>query len=175
MNEISYEGIQYILQEFFQRFDEIFFFDLLNREVQSVRPSHRRKLVVIKAYDWSGPGIDGQFQVIYDYIDIWLRGGDKGHRYPFEYLICVLLHEMTHAYLGIFADEKDDKYDEHVADYKTHGTMFWMLLNFLLRRVFEVTRSEVVWDEILGEEARRFESVDKPRYRRFFEKILKIF
>ncbi|KAJ8132805.1 hypothetical protein O1611_g815 [Lasiodiplodia mahajangana] len=177
MNQISYERIQDILDEFFQCLDELFFFNILNREVWAGRAGalHCRKLVVIKVHDYPDPQVDGLFRVVESSIHIWLRHSDKGQRHSFEYLICLLLHEMTHAYIATFADQEDDKYYEHVADYENHGTMFWMLLKFVLRRIFEITRSQEVWNEILAEERRRVKYARNPQHGQFFRNFLKVF
>ncbi|KAJ8121902.1 hypothetical protein ONZ43_g1761 [Nemania bipapillata] len=161
MNNVDYNDIEAILYEYFQRIDEMFFFKLLTREIQGV--SKPRKLVAIKTHEVPDANILGLFDQNHDRIEIWLNRLRTFETYPLEHFICVLAHEMVHAYIGIFADERHDMHDEWVNDHCGHGTMFWKLLGYILDRLFELTGSERVWEQICEEESARRAFSRKPR------------
>ncbi|KAI1130444.1 hypothetical protein F5Y10DRAFT_289407 [Nemania abortiva] len=169
IRNISHDDLESLIHEYFLRFDELFFFGLMNREIDGEQG--RRKLVIMKAYNFPNPKDDGNFNPNEDTLEIWMRCNETCTAPSVTYLVCVLLHEMVHAFLDIFADEEDNKYHEQVSDHGGHGVLFWVMLKFVLGRIFEFTGSEYIWNEMLNEENHRVECARKPRYKLFFERI----
>ncbi|KAI0542887.1 hypothetical protein GGR58DRAFT_496351 [Xylaria digitata] len=150
LNTVDLEVLRGQLQQFFARFDELFFFGLLSRKVDS--PMGRRPLLAVEVID----DYDREFRLTGRYkplldewkVMIWLRGyRHPDRRLSFRTILGTLLHELTHAYLGL-AGERHRNHLKWVAECKLHGEYFWTLLRAHAEIILNFTRSPSWRDEV---------------------------
>ncbi|KAI0437828.1 hypothetical protein F4803DRAFT_128064 [Xylaria telfairii] len=154
----SIETVEDMIDEYFDRIDEIFFFKLLSSKTTTGN-GERRRLVIVDIKE-SMPGLDGLFHRSNDTLDISIT--DSRHKkHPLGALIVTLAHEMTHAYLEIFSDNRDVRHEEWLSDQKGHGKMFWILLKFIINNIFMFTRSNSFWEQSLKSEDEQYRCFDR--------------
>ncbi|KAI4592770.1 hypothetical protein KJ359_010401 [Pestalotiopsis sp. 9143b] len=90
----------------------------------------REPLVNVEAYLSPGPGSDAaRFDASSNTIHVWCQNRE-GKAYNLERLIVMLAHEMTHAYLHIFA------YETGSVTRNPHGGEFWAGIEFIYSRLW---------------------------------------
>ncbi|KAI0551798.1 hypothetical protein F4679DRAFT_582256 [Xylaria curta] len=129
------------LWQFMVDIDELFFFSLLTRKVE--KQSGLDGLLRLRLTDQASDTCCGVFkqEPTSPYIRMY-RKDHKGETWHFEEILGTLVHEMCHAFLDIFSDRRDPRFQEFVTDYEGHGEMFWVLLRFVARKLLSYTRSE---------------------------------
>ncbi|KAI0117979.1 hypothetical protein GGR51DRAFT_555261 [Nemania sp. FL0031] len=128
------------LQKFEIDIDEIFFFSLLTRKTPGLD-----RLVRVKVIDElvKGRNIPGAYKPDPKSPTIIIsRYSNTGNSRRVEQLIHSLVHEMCHAFLGIFSDTRNRKHQAWVADFDRHGEMFWVLHRFIMGKIAMYTKSE---------------------------------
>ncbi|KAI0489537.1 hypothetical protein F4859DRAFT_509123 [Xylaria cf. heliscus] len=144
-----FSKVEDMLHGYFERIDELFFFELLGSRIRDHWGGERKLIVLnVKA---SMPDTLGIYYPTNDNIDIPLSGFSYVE-YSFGHLILTLVHEMTHAYLGIFSDGRDACHFERVDYQNGHGKMFWVLLKFIINNIFMFTKSNDFWEQFLKSE-----------------------
>ncbi|KAF2972906.1 hypothetical protein GQX73_g537 [Xylaria multiplex] len=141
LETIDFEVLKDELWQLFARLDELFFFGLLSRKVDS--PMGRRPVLIVEIIDDYDKKCHyaGRYLPKEGKIRLWLR--DYRHpenRRSFRVILGTLLHELTHAYLGL-ADKKHENHGKWVADCKSHGEYFWALLQYLAETIMKFTDS----------------------------------
>ncbi|KAI0542886.1 hypothetical protein GGR58DRAFT_519168 [Xylaria digitata] len=142
IDTVDFVRLQYELQQFFARLDELFFFNLLTRNVKSFSGS-RKCLSELVIYDCPESG--GRYGLCARdrwVIEVWLRDLRTPHkRRSFDSVLHTIVHELVHAYLK-FADKRHIDYYAMVENSNGHGEGFRILLPFIAKTLLDLTNSE---------------------------------
>ncbi|KAI1351154.1 hypothetical protein F5Y01DRAFT_325515 [Xylaria sp. FL0043] len=141
LEAVGHSKVERMLLECFWRLDELFFFGLFTRKIHDPVtnfPSHLVTLTCIKspAKECNGLFLWGRFKAEGN-ITIWpscARGIRK-----FNFLLSTLIHEMIHAWFGIFSDNSHPYHGEWVAKNGKHGELFESMLKFCLQYLIDMS------------------------------------
>ncbi|KAI1270108.1 hypothetical protein F5Y18DRAFT_421593 [Xylariaceae sp. FL1019] len=139
----------------FEMFDNVFFWGLLTRRVRTSGSQSNLPLVRLKFRAYNHPDFPPYTLGVTDWdsnssitlsptisifaLDSRLRVNRSGW-----HMITTLVHEMCHAYLGLFADERAPGHHEWVR--QNHGSMFWQCLHFIFLTLAKHSRLQSIRD-----------------------------
>ncbi|KAI1638371.1 hypothetical protein F4809DRAFT_639670 [Biscogniauxia mediterranea] len=125
--------IEEVLRNYFRRLDRLFFFNLIGRQIRDAN-GQVRPLISLQVKDITNAEARGSFIQGNSTIQVYTRE-DDGRRSYLQSLIGTMAHEMVHAYLAVFSDELDDRYDRWVSANQNHGEMFWEINAYILDKL----------------------------------------
>ncbi|KAI0902818.1 hypothetical protein F4823DRAFT_637850 [Ustulina deusta] len=142
LKSMSTAQLEEKLQKYQLDIDYMFFLSLLTRKVEGPSGSNRLvRIIVMDGIPEDRLSAKYMREETAPTIRMW-RMSSKGEQQPFERLLYTLMHEMCHAYFGLFSDQRHPKHKEWLSDFRGHGEMFWVLLRFISRKVGVYTKSE---------------------------------
>ncbi|KAI3331107.1 hypothetical protein F4824DRAFT_514801 [Ustulina deusta] len=135
-----------LIRGFMFHIDNIFFFNTLTRRVGG--PTRPRSLVALHTSEDPNTKKYGTYDRADRTITVMLSRYRSGlyHRHHIERVLFSVVHEMTHAFLEIFSDDRHPRHAEWVDADNGHGKMFCELLGFIGDIVSQLTQSRK-WQE----------------------------
>ncbi|KAI0815635.1 hypothetical protein GGR55DRAFT_629604 [Xylaria sp. FL0064] len=171
LEAVGHSKIERMLLECFWRLDELFFFGLFVRKLHDPvtnLPSHLVTLNCVKspAKECNGLFLWGRFKAE-GTITIWPSGANGPRKFAF--LLVTLIHEMIHAWFGIFSDNSHPHHEEWVAKDGKHGELFKGMLKFCLEYIIDKSPPDSCFARDMYSRlvAQEFWTIDNNLWKRF--------
>ncbi|GAP90486.1 hypothetical protein SAMD00023353_4500640 [Rosellinia necatrix] len=144
LRSASTKKITAILTEYFEFIDELFYFDLLTREVDRKigERVERMPLVTLEIVPTPSRYVLGHFDANKNVLTVYPNRKHEHDTSNLGSLLIMLAHESVHAMLETFSDRGHRKHHKRVAHNNGHGPVFERLMNFVFGHIEDWMDSE---------------------------------
>jgi len=141
-------SLRQMILTIFNGVSSFFFFSLPSRAVRD-KAGNLERLVKLKVYDRSARHDSyGAYYPGEDSLRMWLRWNHGEPNQEFRRYFGTVVHEMVHAYIDIFSDPKHPKHDKYYNTPGGHGIAFWLLLLYITKEIYHLTRCREIKHEM---------------------------